>query len=445
MTTSIQLLSSGEIMVGDTTFAGGPIAEGGLSVAGHDVWPITLRERNQLLALATDDERGRQVARLIGEAATHRASVDASSGEDADVRNAIEAVALHLAGASATGALARTTLLVARSMGDSAAAVTAWEADRLADALADMLTGPATGAAIGIVPSADDGWTTIRYASPSSALPDDAASDGAHGVAAVRDRLAALLIARDEQPLDAELVDALMRTTEPGQQVTASTDELRHLPTPAPADTFPTSPNDAADRWAGETPVRPLGRTTDDRWHEIATTTNRVSTDTESATKSASALTTTDGALTSVPLTPPSTTVVDDRRARDTGGGDSRASADHGGPAAEYLRAASIRRAPAPPTPAPLAAHVAPGGAAAFDTTAGPAPVHRTFAAPEHSSARLRPRLARSGRSDVAGHTVGATAGLSTDRSSGGTEHAINLDEVALALHRAADLRGLAR
>ena len=197
MTISIQLLTAKEeIMVGDTSFPCRATTGGGLSVAGHEVRSITLGERNQLLALTTGADRRGQVATLVREAAT--GSLDAST--DRDVVDAIEAVALHLAGASLVGSLARTTLLVGRSMGDAAAGIAALEADRLADAIEDALALPNRTSA---------GWTTISYPSSASGPSSSTGPEAGRSVASVRDELAALLIERDEEPLSGDLADAL--------------------------------------------------------------------------------------------------------------------------------------------------------------------------------------------------------------------------------------------
>ncbi len=226
-------------MVGDTSFPCRATTGGGLSVAGHEVRSITLGERNQLLALTTGADRRGQVATLVREAAT--GPLDAST--DRDVVDAIEAVALHLAGASLPGSLARTTLLVGRSMGDAAAGITALEADRLAEAIEDALALPHRTSA---------GWTTISYPSSEPGSSSTAGPEAGRSVASVRDELAALLIERDEESLSGDLADALLRRTD-----VASTADI---PSSLVSATAPTRRRRWPDPWRS-------GSQRPDRWH----------------------------------------------------------------------------------------------------------------------------------------------------------------------------------
>lgn len=260
MTAAIRLLSDrGELMVGDTAFPGGAAPDGGLTVAGHSVVPITLAQREMLVALAVGDPHAIRLASLVANAA---AGPMEDVGDAAVLRAAVEAVALFLAGAEVPGPLARTSLLVGRVMGPAAARVAASEADRIAGALAaELVTPPAGGAS-------DDGWTSISYEPAATAGPSGGAAES---VERVRDRLAAQLIARDAVPLGPELLAALLRPGAAEQQGAAEKQEAAPAPGVGRRDPFiaPTrikSAEVAVDAGTSPTPIC-TGKGTDlDRW-----------------------------------------------------------------------------------------------------------------------------------------------------------------------------------
>lgn len=250
----------GELRVGGTLFRCAAAPSGGLVVEGRSVTPISLGDRDRLVALCGggDDNRASSLARLVGDAAT-LASEPSRDDADSEVRAALEAVALHLAGAELAGALAATTLLLARSVGgfgESVATLPALEADRLAAALAASLRPPGRGVASDDDGADEAGWTTITFEAPeptSGPAPASPSAYPATGPAAVRDRLAASLLARD-RPIDAELaallIDAVPATNRPhttdpgvgaGPPVTVTeTDRWRQAGAPADADAVAT-------------------------------------------------------------------------------------------------------------------------------------------------------------------------------------------------------------
>ncbi|GAA2152606.1 hypothetical protein FHX52_0792 [Humibacillus xanthopallidus] len=205
---AIQIISDREeIVVGDTAFSGGAATGGGLSLEGRVVRPLTLAERDALVVLATTTtghspapKPPSQLARLVARAAAPGFTPDASES----MRAAIEAVALHLAGASMSGALTRTSLVVRRCVGAAADDMPALEADLLADALAPGLTDAGSAAQAN---RGDTGWTTITYAMPET----DASQQTDESVFATRDRLAAALVRRGLEPLDKALIAGLLR------------------------------------------------------------------------------------------------------------------------------------------------------------------------------------------------------------------------------------------
>jgi hypothetical protein len=189
------------VQVGTTRYPGGPTPEGGLTAAGHAVRPVTLAERERVLAFVggiggeRPAARARRLAQLLGEHACPSAA-----GLDPTLRAALDALALHLAGAALDGPLVRTTVLLRRFVGQGAETMGALAADRLAEQLGARLAAD------------DGGWTTISFA-PSAGPPAETS-------AAVRDQLAARLLARAALPLEDGVVAALLGDPVPtGEQV----------------------------------------------------------------------------------------------------------------------------------------------------------------------------------------------------------------------------------
>jgi len=206
-------LVAGHVRVGGATFPGGPRPDGRIAVLGARVRRLRLGERDELVALACGLRGTDPVAALASWVLAAAVSVDGSAGTDGldgldgldDERAAaLAAVALHLAGAGRDGALARTRLLASHGAG-AAHDLAAADADALADELAHALTH-GTGTA------PDDGWTRIELAvAPAgrTATPDSQTP------AAVRDRLASALLDRAHAPLDPDLAVRLLQTVGP--------------------------------------------------------------------------------------------------------------------------------------------------------------------------------------------------------------------------------------
>ncbi|CAN5511386.1 hypothetical protein BH24ACT5_BH24ACT5_28930 [soil metagenome] len=248
-----------EIHLGDVTFTGDVALDGRVTMAGHIVRPLTLAERDQLVGRTIGPDRAGRIARLVGDAA-------APGGEHLpdDARAAVDAVALDLAGASLAGPLSRTLLLVARAMGGPSEAVmtmSARDADELAATLGRALTDATRSGAA----STDNGWTTIAYpAGPApGGEPAGSTNSTTSTVEAVRDRLAAQLVARAEQPLDPDEVAVLLGTDLP---------DVANESSPEPATPWTgagtTTGDDHGDRWQtdGADPIEPVA--TADRWRD---------------------------------------------------------------------------------------------------------------------------------------------------------------------------------
>ncbi|GEK21057.1 hypothetical protein [Cellulomonas xylanilytica] len=204
------LAGDGHVRVGAATFPGGPLPDGRVGLLGVALRRLALAERDQLVALAEDDPRA--LGRLVGGAAS-----DTELPDDDQAVAAIEAVALDLAGASHDGPLARTRVLTARAVGPGADGLAATDADDLAAELARAV-------------EQDDGWTRI----PLGDLWDDESGEPSE----VRDRLARALLDRARQPLDVTLVRRLLVEgvgPEPQSPVAVG------LPLPRPAATAPTT------------------------------------------------------------------------------------------------------------------------------------------------------------------------------------------------------------
>jgi len=204
-------LVAGHVRVGDATFPGGPRPDGRVAVLGARVRRLLLGERDDLVSLArglTGTDPAAALATWVLAAAVtddgataDGAGLDGLDGLDDERAAALAAIALHLAGAALDGPLVQTRLLASRGTGathDLAAA----DADALADELAHALRH-ATG------PSADDGWTRIELA----VAPDEPTATDRGTPAAVRDRLAAALLARADAPLDPDLAALLLQAT----------------------------------------------------------------------------------------------------------------------------------------------------------------------------------------------------------------------------------------
>ncbi len=204
MSGAVQLVAGGEVRVGDATYPGGALPDGRVALLGVALRRLRLAERDRLVSLVTGLVPGSDEARtlaglVLGAAATPGEPLP----RDDEERAAAEAVALHLAGAALDGPLARTRLLVARSAGAAA--------DELAAADADVLAAELARAVV-----ADDGWTRLVL---------DAADASGGRPGAVRDRLASALLARATEPLEPALARALL--TGPLEDVTDPGDDPR--------------------------------------------------------------------------------------------------------------------------------------------------------------------------------------------------------------------------
>ncbi|CAM5780216.1 hypothetical protein [Cellulomonas persica] len=190
---AVQLVADGEVRVGDVTYPGGLLPDGRATLLGVTVRRLRLAERDRLVSLVaglvTGADEARTLAGLVLAAAA--APGDALPTHDDDLA-AVQAVALHLAGAALDGPLARTRLLAGRSAGAAADDLPAADADLLAAELARAVV-------------VDDGWTRLVL---------DGSDSGDGPPRAVRDRLAAALLARASQPLDPSLARALLGGSE---------------------------------------------------------------------------------------------------------------------------------------------------------------------------------------------------------------------------------------
>ncbi len=260
MSEHIQIRSdTAEIRIGDLVVPLEHVEGESLRLLGQFVRAITLRERDHVMSLAAfaggAGPTGRDVASLIAKVAlatpsgtsvgSPTAARDAAASSTANSRGplatlsggavhlspgavdtALEAVALHLAGASLVGSLQTTSLLVSRAAGRTGlhCGLTATEADRIAMALAEtLLTDPGQSDE---VRSADDAWTTIRYGNESPEAPGQAQTatgkfgqlpDPESSLLRIRDALAANLLARDAEPIDAHLAATLVMPAEPDE------------------------------------------------------------------------------------------------------------------------------------------------------------------------------------------------------------------------------------
>lgn len=240
-------LGCGTIRVGGASYAGRLTDGGAIDLAGYRVRPVTLTERERLIEVVAGEADAPELcARMVAELAAPDRPDESSSD-----RCAVEALALHLAGAAMTGPLAVSSVLMRRSIGAEAGAMDAIEADRLSAALAPGLltTGAPTGAS---GTDASDGWTTIHYdPGPPDGAPQ---SDGARDV---RDRLAAALLARAVAAVPGDLARWLLGAADVAHTVLPD-DPSGHAPlaqvTPAPPDPVALSVAGASaialvDRW----------------------------------------------------------------------------------------------------------------------------------------------------------------------------------------------------
>lgn len=428
MTPLVQFLASRhEITVGDLTFTGDVALDGRVTIAGRTVRPLTLGEREQLMARATGPDRPQEVAHLVGDAAT-----DGIPDPAAEVRAAVEAVALELAGASMAGPLTRTLLLVARAMGGPSAAVMAMNA-RDADQLAATLVVALANRTRRQENPTDDGWTTLAY-HPTRAHTD---SPGDRATAAgTRDRLAARLVARADELLDPDDVAALLGTE-------ATTHDGSAVEPDALASGTQLSAS-GGDRWQPRS-SSPAAPGADDRWHHEPSTPPAVGPD-DSRPAMASATVPTAGVSGS------STAVVFDEpldAGTPTAQTASAPSTDNGVPATPTGGAPrwSAARRPEPrPTPVPGAAPLRPAQdvrAGHVGTTRHPRP-HASPPTAATPATALRERVEHPGSSDTARLSAPELRRASGARGTG-SDAGFDMTVVALALHEAADRRGLPR
>lgn len=162
-------LGAGHALVGDRVLDVSPAAEG-LSVGALVVRPLSFGERLRLVAAATDP-----AALAAAVLAVARVRGEPPAGVS---RAALEALALHLAGAR----LDTEPLAFADALG-TVARVYGWPAAEVADAHADLIDRLARE-----VTQPDDGWTHLVLTGPTDDQPLDAAT--------IRDRLATDLLRR---------------------------------------------------------------------------------------------------------------------------------------------------------------------------------------------------------------------------------------------------------
>lgn len=233
MSGNIQILSeTGEILIGARRLRCEIGTDASISLLGRRVTPLTLAERQHLMSVfrSTGDRGHRSLARLFalasvtpplssGPLSSGSKVFDAGSSEallsEADATAALEAIALHLAGASQAGSLDRTALLVSRALGDTGfASVTALEADQLADSLARSILGLAQGQFSSSFDGDSEGWTSIQFTEPSGPRPGSTNAGspeaGLSEIAAIRDDLASMLLQRATAELEAEVGAALV-------------------------------------------------------------------------------------------------------------------------------------------------------------------------------------------------------------------------------------------
>ncbi|GEA80888.1 hypothetical protein [Cellulomonas uda] len=455
MGAAVQLVA-GQVRVGDATFPGGLLPDGRVAVLGARLRRLRLRERDDLVALAaelTGPDAVRTLARLVLAAACGTGS----TGDD-ETRAALEAVALHLAGAEHEGALVRTRLLATRAAGAAGGDLAAADADDLAGRLAHAVTD-------------DDGWTRIALdpeAHVAPRTPDD-----------VRDHLAAGLLARAGEALDPGLARVLVLAApdgpaDAGTWVPDAAPAAGGLTPPADPDDPPgptgspaavraplgtpddrtCPPADARDAVPcdGASPLRPGpvgGRaSTDGRWSAVRSA-SRQQAEQAGHDDGASALTSTPGGAAAVrPASAPA---------------ERHGAALHARPDAAHGRAATATGAPLPVPHATLDRWGAPDGHA-WPTAPGPSTASdATVRGPGRATTQPRAAAAPGapgpgtlvpGSLVTTGRAPGrplddrspapARPAWTSDVAAPGGEP-VDTDALARALHRAADLRGVRR
>lgn len=230
---AVELVAGGEVRVGDARFPGEVLPDGRVVVLGVVLRRLGLAERDRLVRLVAGlvpgPDDARTLAGLVLAAASAPGRPLPAGGPS---RAAVEAVALHLAGAALDGSLARTRLLAARSAGAAADDLPAADADALAAGLADAVVD-------------DDGWTRLVL---------DGAVERGGTPGDVRDRLAGALLARAAEPLEPALARALLLA--PGADVpddAAGTGGWGTGPSTSADDAW--SHASAAHRWSGGAPT----------------------------------------------------------------------------------------------------------------------------------------------------------------------------------------------
>lgn len=425
---AVEFVDGGNVRIGTTVRAVAPRAGGGFVLDGVEIRPLPLAERAQLLAAVDDgsvaEGLAERVAEMVGAAATDSALKERS--------HEIDALALHLAGASGDGPLRGTELLTGRALGSAQAArLTAAEADLLAASLHDALN-------VGAASSGDTGWTTIEFADLESTENPVAAGETS---SAVRLRLAKNLIGRHRAPLPPELVEFALRAEQPQAHSPAGPERFGpHHDTPLPILTERAEPTSGGEHNDGGRWNLPLGRVSS----AIAAS------EPDADPRSVSGVAAFDGDSATGP------TPVTSRRYRSpatpsgTVGG---AASDHGGEQV-FDRAVSAsptadRWIDATTSAARLATESAPGSAASAPVT--------------ESGTMPRPWTVRPGwptwPSDAASTAAAAPApatGRELRDQTDGPRHPSQLahpatvapadaSTMATALHRAADLRGVPR
>lgn len=239
----------GVVHVGGDTFEATVADAAELEVAGRRLRPLTLAERELVIDLvggAHDDVDA--VALTVAKLAT----VSGDVGSTAE-RLATEAVALHLAGADMSGALAVSSFVARRSLGAEAGGVAAIEADRLADAVARVHGEDAHE-------SGESGWTTISYDGPAAA-PGASVLPRA-GPREVRDEYVRALLGRANASVPTGLARWLLEpdTIAGGDEMDppGGWPDTRTRPAPAPEEPETAAPEVERDRWGAraEAPTR---------------------------------------------------------------------------------------------------------------------------------------------------------------------------------------------
>jgi hypothetical protein len=192
-------LGAGVARVGSAEVAITP-ASGGVRVGDVTLVPLSFAARARLVA----DARATGTVDALGAAVLSQA---AGAPVTARTHTAVlEAIALHLAGARASGhALPGfASALVAMTCGAG------WSPASAVDAPADLVDRLAEAVLAGIVAVDDesDGWTRITFP-PGDGVAQDAASEPS----AVRDALVADLVRRDAEALTREAVELAQRAS----------------------------------------------------------------------------------------------------------------------------------------------------------------------------------------------------------------------------------------